>query len=71
MGFYDLDKEARQKLVCKIETEVLADIKAGKAGNLESYAADSDTYIRKAVYQAIANLYNNEKSLKPKILARL
>jgi HEAT repeat protein len=71
MRFYDLDKEARQELVKKIENEVSADIKADKSDRIKIRAADMDTYIRKTVYLAIGKLYKNEKSLRKKILALL
>jgi len=71
MGFYDLDKEARTKLVNKIEGDVFDGIKTGKINRINNYAADKDTYIRKTVYQAIGKLYRSEKSLRIKILAML
>jgi HEAT repeat protein len=71
MQFYDLDKDARQKLVKKIENEVLNDIKIGKSDRIKTRAADTDTYIRKTVYQAIGKLYKSDKSLRTKILALL
>lgn len=71
MGFYDLDKEAREKLVKKIASDISIDIKADKANRIKVYAADTDTYIRKIAYQAIGRLYKSEKPLWGKILAML
>src|SRR3989337_2339629 len=69
MYFYDLSKEAREKLVQKIHNEILAEIPSGKKVKTEKYFSDEDTYIRKAAYQSIGKIYNSEPLLRGKIIS--
>jgi HEAT repeat protein len=71
MGFYDLSKEARQKLVAKINRAIARDLEEDANGNLLNYFSDDDTYIRKAAYQAIGKLYRSNEALKPKVIPAL
>lgn len=75
MGFYDLSKNERQRLVDKIQNEILNIIKEyNKPKNkvipesILEYASDNDTYIRKIVYTAMGRIYFDHDDLKPKVL---
>jgi len=57
LGFYDLSKEERQKVVDKIHYAILADIEKGKSANILGYFSDEDTYIRKTGYLAVGRIY--------------
>ncbi|WP_190809497.1 HEAT repeat domain-containing protein [Flagellimonas sp. S3867] len=57
MGFYNLSKEDRNKLVRLIELNILHNLQKGQQENIFKYFADEDTYIRKAGYLAIGRIY--------------
>ncbi|MGX1929677.1 HEAT repeat domain-containing protein [Flagellimonas sp. 2504JD4-2] len=61
MGFYDLEKEERDQLVQKIQSDLLTDLQKGQQGNILKYFSDEDTYIRKSGYLAVGKLYKAEK----------
>ena len=71
MGFYDLSKEERQKLVTKITSEILFDLENAGDANLLRYFSDEDTYIRKTAYQAIGKLYAAHGKLQTRIIDTL
>jgi len=71
MSFYDLDKDERQKLVDKINAEILSEIKSGKEKNIFDYFSDEDTYICKTAYLAIGKIYFSQKTLRNGILKLL
>ncbi|GAB1855325.1 hypothetical protein MHTCC0001_01580 [Flavobacteriaceae bacterium MHTCC 0001] len=71
MGFYDLSKEERSKLVSKITQKLLGDLNASKTENIITYFSDDDTYIRKNAYVAIGKIFYAEPQLKRNILATL
>ena len=67
MGFYDLSKEERQKVVNETEGDILSaikDLNIPENNNewaipeiIVKYATDNDTYIRKNSYMAIGRIY--------------
>ncbi|MGP8217132.1 MAG: HEAT repeat domain-containing protein [Bacteroidia bacterium] len=71
MAFYDLPKPERNKLVEKVNNDILSEIIKGKKEKIISYFSDEDTYIRKTAYLAIGKIYNSDKSLRKKILSLL
>ncbi|MFQ6087680.1 MAG: HEAT repeat domain-containing protein [Candidatus Methanofastidiosia archaeon] len=71
VGFYDLSKEKRKKLVLKIEQEIAHDLKSGKLESIKRYASDDDTYIRKNTYLILGRLYRDQQDLREKILRSL
>jgi hypothetical protein len=80
MGFYDLTKEERSKLVEQIHDEIEASIVNTKykcVGKLSvpeiliQYASDDDGYIRKAAYQSVAKIYLKHEDIHKEILAIL
>ena len=71
MGFYDLDKRKRQRLVENIHQQILSDIIQGTTDSVVEYFSDEDTYIRKSGYQAIGKIYFSDKKLQKKVLALL
>jgi HEAT repeat protein len=82
MGFYDLTKPERQKIVKKIEDEIqkaILDLDFKLDNNdkkfipvtILNYTSDSDTYIRKNAYMSIARTYNTYTNLRKTILELL
>ncbi|RPE05641.1 HEAT repeat domain-containing protein [Chitinophaga lutea] len=57
MAFYDLPKEARAALVLQMEAAIAKAVQSGRLAPLKKYAADEDTYIRKATYQSLGRLH--------------
>lgn len=71
MPFYDLSKEQRTQLVDTINKDILADVQKEKKSKIVTYFSDEDTYIRKAAYQAIGNIYIANPDLQDKIVKML
>ena len=71
MGFYDLAKPERVKLVEKINQEILEDITTSKIKTLLVYFSDEDTYIRKTAYLAIGKIYLTNLPLQHNIVQAL
>lgn len=68
MAFYDLSKDQREKLVQKIHSGTLKDLKSNSHQFILSQFIDTDTYIRKSAYIAIGRIYNSEPDLQSTIL---
>ncbi|MGZ7160728.1 MAG: HEAT repeat domain-containing protein, partial [Methanobacterium sp.] len=68
MGFYDLNKEERQKLVNKMEESIKNELNNGEITIILKYASDDDFYIRKNAYLILGRLYYNDDGLKENIL---
>lgn len=75
MGFYELSKKERIKLVDKIQNVILNTIEEDKKLNITvipesilQYASNNDTYIRKILYTAMGRIYRDRHDLKPKVL---
>lgn len=71
MGFYHLPKDERLQLVDKINKEIASDLVSNRTENIVIYFSDEDTYIRKAAYLAIGNLFYKHLKLQPTILSSL
>lgn len=71
MGFYDLSKEERAERVAAIDAAIKHDLEQGITENMEKYASDADTYIRKNAYLAIGRLYRDRKDLQDGLLSVL
>ena len=82
MGFYDLTKPEREKIVKETEDEILKaildlDFKLDNnkrkfiPETILNYASGSDTYIRKNAYMSIARIYNAHTNLRETILELL
>ena len=71
MGFYNLSKEQRLKLVEEIHSNILSEVKNKKQVHISSYFSDKDTYIRKTAYLAIGKIYQAESKLQTAILKLL
>jgi HEAT repeat protein len=78
MGFYDLSKEERSKLVKQVHDEIEESFLNAKYNGDENssapeilvqYASNEDGYIRKVAYMAVAKIYLENKDLDKKILA--
>lgn len=59
MGFYELSKKDRDRLVKKIQNEIEDDILNNRINHIIKYFSDSDTYIRKAAYLSIGKIYKS------------
>jgi HEAT repeat protein len=68
MGFYDLSKEERQKLIEKMENSIKKDLETDQMENILNYASDGDTYIRKKAYLILGRLYRSHGNLTNKII---
>lgn len=68
MGFYDLSKEERTKLIEKIRKAIEKDLQKGSQKIILRYASDSDTYIRKNTYLILGWLYRDRFELRQRIL---
>ena len=62
MSFYDLDKDERIKVVAKITSEILKDLKTSSTKNTLLYFSDEDTYIRKTAYLTLGKIYKTKKN---------
>jgi len=71
MGFYDLSKVEREKLVNKIKAAITQDLQSGISESIQKYAADSDTYIRKNTYLILGKLYRDRQDMRTSILSVL
>ncbi|MBN2089596.1 HEAT repeat domain-containing protein [candidate division KSB1 bacterium] len=69
MGFYDLSKTERKKLVEKINQTIKNDLCANQTREIKEFAADADTYIRRNVYLETGKLYHNEPEFRDRILS--
>ncbi len=71
MGFYDLSKEERTKLVETINLDIEADLESNQQNKIITYFSDEDTYIRKSAYLAIGKIFYKRKDLQSIILNTL
>lgn len=71
MGFYDLSKQERVKLVDMINQDITDDLLEGKVDHILRYFSDEDTYIRKAGYQVIGKIYKANENLQSTIIQTL
>jgi len=68
MGFYDLSKDEREKLVIEIEEAIKHDLESGNSESIQKYMSDIDTYIRKNAYLIIGRLHRDRPDLREGIL---
>jgi HEAT repeat protein len=71
MGFYDLPKQERDKLVLKIHNALLKDIKNRTLTYWTLYFSNEDTYIRKTAYLSIGKIVNANPDLSSIVLYQL
>jgi HEAT repeat protein len=71
MGFYQLSKPDRVKLVEKISSSLLLNLKNNSHTDFDRYFSDEDTYIRKSAYLAVGRIYNQYETLRKPILKLL
>jgi len=57
MGFYDLSRAEREQKYQDTQSDILRDLQKGDFSTTAAYFYDADTYIRKAAYLAIGNLF--------------
>ncbi|WP_299120877.1 HEAT repeat domain-containing protein [uncultured Winogradskyella sp.] len=71
MAFYDLSKAERNLLVEKINQEIEGDLEQSRLEKITMYFSDEDTYIRKAGYLTIGEIFYAQPHLQTKILFTL
>ncbi|MHA1605633.1 MAG: hypothetical protein ACTSWF_13410 [Candidatus Freyarchaeota archaeon] len=64
MGFYDLSKEDRKRLVERMRRAIGRDLDGGRVEGIRRLASDEDTYVRKHVYLILGRLYRDHKELR-------
>lgn len=57
MGFYDLSKQERAKVVADISSNLLNELERGELKRMIQYFSDEDTYIRKSAYLSLGKIY--------------
>jgi HEAT repeat protein len=68
MGFYDLPKEDRMRLIAEMESRIVQGLQIQDSQALLAYASDRDTYIRKQAYTILGKLYQQKGRVQPRIL---
>lgn len=68
MGFYDLSKEERQKLVGEMEKSIKNYLESCEDKKIIYYASDDDFYIRKSTYLILGRIYRGNENLKENII---
>lgn len=71
MGFYDLPKPERIKLVQKMHIQLFEEIKSNTQTAILAYFSNQDTYIRKTAYLEIGKIYHHHESVRQYILDTL
>ncbi|MBC7902358.1 MAG: HEAT repeat domain-containing protein [Gemmatimonadaceae bacterium] len=67
MGFYQIPKDERAKLVSTINGALLSGLQTADENAAYVYFNDEDTYIRKAAYLAIGKIYFQNPELQARI----
>jgi HEAT repeat protein len=68
MGFYDLNKEDRVKIVQQIYNHLRTALETRNLSKLLKYFSDDDTYIRKTAYRSIGKLFSQEPEYRDSIM---
>lgn len=71
MGFYDMPKEEREHYKSRIQNSVLSSMENNVVAEVLPFFSDSDTYIRKAAYQAVGMLYKRNREIRLAAIAWL
>jgi len=71
MGFYDLSRPERLRLVAIISDNIFASLETGQLQKMIACFADNDTYIRKSSYLSVGRIYFKNKGLQSKIIKTL
>ena len=71
MSYYDLSKEEREQYKSLIENTIISSIKSNMTKEAMPFLSNNDTYVRKAAYQSIGNLYKQNKEIRPLFVAWL
>ena len=71
MGFYDLAKEERAKLVESIGRMIYAELGQQSCAETLAYFSDADTYIRKSAYLSVRRIYEAYPEFQGIIIERL
>lgn len=68
MGFYQLSKEERQRVVLLINSEIEGGFRENNPENIIKYFSNTDTYIRKNAYLAVGRIYRDNTELQQGII---
>jgi hypothetical protein len=68
MSFYGYTKEERNKIIARINDEIIADINSYSTKRFIAYFNDVDTYIRKAAYIAVGNIVKADSGVLKNVL---
>lgn len=68
MGFYDLSKEDRVRVIVDMKNHIVESLDRQDSNILITYAEDNDTYIRKQAYIILGKLYHQKEGYRPHIL---
>jgi hypothetical protein len=68
MGYYDLSKEDRVKVINNIKGNIISDLESRNFINILKYTSDQDIYIRKNTYLTLGKAYRERKELRDSIL---
>ena len=68
MGYYDMNKEERQKFIHKMGDELTSELKSGKTNIIIKYSSDDDVYIRKNVSTILGRMYRDQGIFKEEII---
>lgn len=68
MGYYDLSKQERITFKAEVASELLSTLQASASPLSLPHISDSDTYVRKVMYQAIADVYKSDVALRKKTI---
>lgn len=68
MGYYDLPKKKRQRIVLKMENELRKDLEDNENIHIIHYSSDEDVYIRKNVSSILGRIYHGQDLFKKDII---
>jgi len=71
MAFYDLSKQERVAVVANIHNDILQELKKPPVKKILAFFGDDDTYIRKSAYLSVGRIYNENETLRSKIIKML
>lgn len=71
MAFYDLSRQERVVVVANIHNDILQELKKPPVKKILAFFGDHDTYIRKSAYLSVGRIYNENETLRSKIIKML
>lgn len=71
MAFYDQSKQTRIGIVANLKADLAKELLTNSFRKTLEYFANEDTYIRKAAYTSIGNLYHGNENFQETVIKRL